>query len=144
MKRSSRVLLAVAIAVVAIQFYPVERGNPPVRLEVAAPPMVAEVLRNACYDCHSSETHWPWYGYVAPVSWFIAHDVKEARGQFSFSDWSSVENEARLLEEIWEEIEGGGMPPALYALMHGKARLSGEQKLLIRDWTQLERHGDEH
>jgi hypothetical protein len=144
MKRSSQVLLAVVITFVAIQFYPVERKNPPVRFEVDAPPMVLEVLRNACYDCHSSETHWPWYGYVAPVAWLIAHDVKEARAQFSFSDWSSVENEAHVLEEIWDEVEGGGMPPAMYALMHGNARLSDEQKRLIRDWTQPERQGEEH
>jgi len=135
MRRSSKVLLGVVIALVAIQFYPVERGNPPTRFEVDAPPMVMEVLRDACYDCHSSETHWPWYGYVAPVSWLIAHDVKEARDHFSFSDWSSVENEAHLLEEIREEVESGGMPPAMYTLMHGKARLSDEQRLLIRGWA---------
>ncbi|KPJ89070.1 MAG: hypothetical protein AMS18_12795 [Gemmatimonas sp. SG8_17] len=144
MRRSSQVLLAVVIAGVAIQLYPIERGNPPVRFEVDAPQMVVEVLRNACYDCHSSETHWPWYGYVAPVSWLIAHDVKEARGHFSFSDWSAVENEARLLDEIWEEVEGGGMPPAIYALMHSKARLSDEQMRLIREWTQPERQDEGH
>ncbi len=144
MKRSSRALLAVVSGLVAIQFYPIERGNPPVRLEVDAPPMIMEVLRSACYDCHCSETHWPWYGYVAPVSWLIAHGVREARGHFSFSDWSSVENEAHLLEEIWEEVEAGGMPPKTYALMHSKARLSDEQTRLIREWTQLERQGEGH
>ena len=32
------------------------------------PDDVMQVLRAACYDCHSNETSWPWYSRVAPVS----------------------------------------------------------------------------
>ena len=61
-----------------IQLVPVQRTNPPV---VAEPPWDSPETRalavRACFDCHSNETVWPWYAYVAPVSWLVAHDTDE-------------------------------------------------------------------
>ncbi len=75
----------------AIQLVPVNRSNPTVEADLEAPEAVTAVLRTACYDCHSNETHWPWYSYVAPVSWLVAHDVEEARSEFSFSHWEQLD-----------------------------------------------------
>jgi len=47
--------------------------NPP-------PPEIAAMLHAACYDCHSSETKWPWYSRLAPMSWLIAGDVNKPTG----------------------------------------------------------------
>jgi len=58
---------------------------------------------------HSNETHWPWYSYVAPVSWLVAHDVEE-----------------------------GEMPLAIYRLMHSEARLSQDQLDVVREWATSE------
>jgi len=69
----------------------VDRSNPPVEADLEAPAAVTAVLRTACYDCHSNETHWPWYSYVAPVSWLVARDVEEARSEFSFSRWDQLD-----------------------------------------------------
>jgi len=59
------------------------RTNPPVTSDLMAsnppPPQIAAMLHTACYDCHSSETSWPWYSHIAPMSWLIASDVKEGR-----------------------------------------------------------------
>ena len=63
--RAGWVGCSVLAAFAAIQVVPVERGNPPVESDVAAPPEVATVLRRACYDCHSNETKWPWYSRLA-------------------------------------------------------------------------------
>jgi len=46
------------------------------------------VLRRACFDCHSNQTQWPWYAYVAPVSWSVAHDVNEGRRELNFTEWN--------------------------------------------------------
>jgi len=43
----------------------------------------------ACGNCHSDHTDWPWYGHVAPVSWWIAWHVREGRKQLDFSQWES-------------------------------------------------------
>ncbi len=39
-------------------------------------------------DCHSDETVWPWYSYVAPVSWLVYYDVTRGRSEFNLSTYS--------------------------------------------------------
>jgi hypothetical protein len=133
-----RALLVALVALVAIQFVPVPRSNPPVETEVPAPAPVREILKRACYDCHSHETRWPWYSRVAPVSWLVAHDVDEAREHVDFSAWNRYDppKRAKQLEEIWEEVEEGEMPLWFYVLLHPEARLSDEDRAVLRRWTQ--------
>ena len=61
-----RIIIILAIPVLLIQLIPVNRKNPLVTQDVAA------ILRTSCYDCHSNETWWPLYSYIAPVSWLVA------------------------------------------------------------------------
>jgi heme-binding protein len=35
---------------------------------LAIPAEVRALMKQSCADCHSNETVWPWYSYVAPVS----------------------------------------------------------------------------
>ena len=122
----------------AIQLVPVERSNPPVLAEVPAPPEVREVIERACYDCHSNETRWPWYAQLAPASWLLAYDVAEAREHMNFSDWKQYdEDEQRdLVEEAWEEVEEGEMPPWFYLPLHPEARLSDADRAVLRRWAE--------
>jgi hypothetical protein len=131
------VLIVAVVLLVAIQLAPVDRSNPPVEADLEAPPAVTAVLRQACYDCHSNETQWPWYSYVAPVSWLVAHDIEEARGEFSFSHWGRLgeRERAELRAEIWEKVEEGEMPLPIYRLMHSEARLSQDQLDTVREWA---------
>lgn len=130
-------IIIIVVLIVAIQFWPVNRTNPPVVSEIQAPPGVMNVLRTACYDCHSNETDWPWYSYIAPVSWMIADDVHEARRHMNFSEWGSMPagDRSEHREHIWKEVEGGYMPLLQYRIMHPKARLSDDQKKLLHDWS---------
>ena len=121
----------------AVQLVPVNRTNPPVQEEVPASPEVRAVLRCACYDCHSHESTWPWYGYVAPVSWLVARDISEAREHLNFSTWNrlSPEDRAEAFEEAWEEIESGEMPLWFYVPLHPEAKLTAEDRALLRAWS---------
>ena len=67
-----RVGLVLAALLVLAQLVPVARTNPPATTELTAPLEVDGLLQRACYDCHSNETRWPWYAYVAPASWLVA------------------------------------------------------------------------
>jgi hypothetical protein len=120
------------------QLVPVDRSNPPVRSEVQAPPEVQAILRRACYDCHSHETRWPWYSHVAPVSWLVAHDVHEGRGDLDFSDWPRVDFEAQDLQlaDIRKQMEKKKMPLAQYLLLHPDAKLSDADRAAIIAWTR--------
>jgi len=120
-----------------IQWVPVERSNPPVETELPATPQVSEVLRRACYDCHSNETVWPWYASIAPVSWLIARDVNEGREELNFSTWNRYDAKQRTerLEGIAEMVEEGEMPPWFYLPFHRDARLSAADVSALEAWT---------
>ena len=123
---------------VFIQFIPVDRSNPPISADLNAAPEVKEILKNSCYDCHSNETVWPWYSYVAPVSWLITNDVKDGRRHLNFSEWEllSIRDQIKASDEIREEVEEGEMPLPIYTFMHGDADLTEDQTKVIAEWTK--------
>jgi hypothetical protein len=122
------------LAFLAIQLVPVDRSNPPV---VSEPnwdsPETRALAQRACFDCHSNETKWPWYSYVAPVSWTVARDVQAGRQVLNFSDWANVRGEARSAGEMAEAIGGGYMPPSIYTRQHPEAVLSAEERQALID-----------
>jgi hypothetical protein len=130
--------LALLIALVAIQFVPVQTSNPPVTGDVPTSPPVKTVLRRACYDCHSNETQWPWYSRIAPISWLLARDVREGRAELNFSTWNqySTQQQVKKLKESWEEVAEGEMPPWFYVPAHRDARLSAQDRALLRQWAR--------
>ena len=100
--------------------------NPRVLVEPAWDnPATRALAKQACFDCHSNETRWPWYSHVAPTSWLLQRHVDEGREVLNFSDWTRTYEEAG---ESAETVLDGSMPPWDYALVHGDARLSPEQK----------------
>ena len=96
--------------------------NPPVVQDAPWPDQAtADLARGACYDCHSNETEWPLYSYVAPMSWLVRRDVEGGRDELNFSEWGEDGDEAH---DAAEEVEDGSMPPSQYQLLHPDARLS--------------------
>jgi hypothetical protein len=98
---------------------------------------VEGIIKTSCYDCHSFETRYPWYSYVAPVKWLVIQDVREGREELNFSEWQKLEKreQIKMLEEIREEVEGGYMPLPIYTIMHRNASLSDDQKIRISEWA---------
>jgi len=126
------VLIGLVVLGLLIQLIPLPgRGsNPPV---IAEPnwdsPQTRALVKRACFDCHSNESIWPPYAYVAPVSWLIYNDVMEGRSRMNFSDWNRGYQPS--VGELIGELEEGGMPPAKYLLMHPDARLADAEKQLL-------------
>jgi len=120
-------IFAVAfLGAVIIQFIPVDRSNPAVASEPNwDSPQTKELMERACFDCHSNQTQWPAYSYVAPVSWLVAHDVEEGREKLNFSDWARNPEEG---EEMIESIQSGEMPMPIYLPLHPSAKLSPAEK----------------
>ena len=50
---------------------------------------VASVLKEACYDCHSNNTKYPWYANVQPVAWWLADHVNEGKKELNFSEFAT-------------------------------------------------------
>jgi len=130
MKRILRtVLWLIVAALVAIQLVPVDRSNPPVTREVAwDSPDTRAIAERACFACHSNETAWPWYAYVAPVSWRVASHVERGRGHLNFSEWDQPNED---LDEVVEVIRDHEMPLRDYLLVHREARLTADERELL-------------
>lgn len=126
-KKTLLILVGLGLAVfLLIQLIPVDRTNPPTSAEPKwSSPEARALVKQNCFQCHSNETEWPWYSYVAPASWLIKFDVVNGRRNFNFSEWDKNSGE---LDEMVEEIQEGGMPPLQYTLFHPEAKLNAQQQ----------------
>ncbi|HUZ00936.1 MAG TPA: heme-binding domain-containing protein [Thermomicrobiaceae bacterium] len=112
----------------AIQLVPFGHGHsaPPVVHEpVWNTPQTRQLAVDACYDCHSNQTQWPWYSNVAPISWLNQLDVTLGRRALNFSDWNAHPISASRIDR---SIQRGSMPPFFYTPLHRSAQLTAAQK----------------
>jgi Haem-binding domain len=102
---------------------------------------VLSILRRSCQDCHSELTHFPWYSYVAPVSFLVRSDVEGARKHLNLSRWADypLARKERSLSEIANQVKDRDMPLWQYTLIHRNASLSDADIDAVFRWTQAER-----
>lgn len=128
MKWVKRIVIALVVIWALLQVYSlvgISRTNPAVVQEVKwDSPATRDLAKRACFDCHSNETTWPWYSYVAPVSLRVADHVDEGRDRLNFSNWTQPNED---FDEIQKVLDRGEMPLWDYLLMHGDAKLSAEE-----------------
>lgn len=139
MRRAAKVGALAGIAgLTAMQFVPVERTNPLGSGDVVAPRAVERVLRRSCFDCHSGETRWPVWAYVAPVSWQVVRDVDRARAALNFSDWDAYPEPAQVGYKVMVAAvtEAHRMPLWYYLPLHPDARLSDEDRAMLATWAR--------
>ncbi len=127
---------ALLVLLLAIQLVPYGRdhSNPPVVAEPAwDSPETRALFVRACADCHSNQTVWPWYSYIAPVSWLVTRDVIKGREKFNVSLWGQQRNEG---DEAASAVREGEMPLWFYLPLHPEAKLTpAEQQQLIAGLT---------
>ena len=139
-------LTTLFLTLIVIQLFPGEKpevisNNPnDLHTEVLVSQEVSQILRVACYDCHSNETTFPWYSSVAPASWIVLHDIEEGRRELNFSEWKAYppDKKQHKLDELIEEVEEGEMPMKIYSAIHRDADLSEEQVNSLISWAKAE------
>src|SRR5260370_5390915 len=84
------------------------------------------ILQRSCQNCHSQNTDWPWYSYVAPVSWLIEKDVHQARSHLNLSGWGqcSLDEKQDLLADLAAALRSRQKPPPRDPLLHRSDQLS--------------------
>lgn len=130
------VVTVVVFAAIQLVPYGWQHPNPPVIADASWPTAESErIARESCYACHSNETDWPLYSYVAPMSWLVRSDVEQGRDELNFSDWADDADEA---EDAIETIRDGSMPPGTYTMIHRDATLTdAEAQELVRALQQI-------
>ena len=116
-------------------------GPQDVAARVAVPAEVRRLLADACYNCHSDRTAYPWYADVEPVGWWLADHVKEGKAHLNFSRFAAypATRAGRKLDSLAELVDKQGMPLASYTWLHSEARLATAQRALIVNWAQAAR-----
>jgi hypothetical protein len=128
-----KILKWLLLAAVVIQFVPFghTHTNPAAAGEPAwDSPQTRDLVRRACFDCHSNETVWRWYSHVAPVSWLVQRDVNEGRRHLNFTEWTQPQKHAK---DVAEQVKEGEMPPWFYLPLHPAARLTDTEKQALID-----------
>lgn len=125
-----KLLIGAVITAVVIQFVPYGKTytNPPIISEPNWDSLrTKELFNNACANCHSNQTTYPWYSKIAPISWLVAFDVEEGREHFNVSTWGVQKKNKG--DEAAKELRNGDMPPWFYLPTHPEAKLTQEQTL---------------
>ncbi len=133
--------LVVDVGFVAIQFVKVERSNPEPKGTHGVTPKVDAIFRRACYDCHSNEVRWPWYSYIAPISWTIEEHVIDGRKHLNFSTLHLLKPQRQMhkLEEVIDEVSAGSMPIEDYLKVHEDAELTDAEVDTVTKWCEERR-----
>ena len=145
MKKILIIIIASALFIfIVIQFFPPKKNDNLVnpqndivfKLEIPQP--VKKKIVDACYDCHSNKTAYPFYNRIAPVSWLLAKDVRDGKEHLNFSEWAAYnrKEQIKLLTKICDEITAREMPLKSYVFMHSKAIINKNELDEICQWTE--------
>lgn len=143
MIRIKKVLLATGIVFIAIQFIQPAKNissqvfASDISKTIPVPDNVQAILKNACYDCHSNNTNYPWYAYIQPTGWLLGSHIAEAKGKLNFNEFGNYSPRRQIskLDGIANSIKDDIMPLTSYKMMHKNARLSTNEKELLIKWA---------
>ena len=128
--------IGLLLVLIVAQFFQPTRTVEPTKAEFdfltrhKPPVATANLIKLACYDCHSNETRYPWYANISPVSWWLNNHIVEGRKELNFSLWAtySTDKANHKLKECEEKIREKSMPLQSYTWTHSEARLSEDQR----------------
>ena len=139
--------IALLMILLVLQFFQINKTNPEIKpaedflVINKTEASTAKLLKDACYDCHSHETKYPWYTNVVPLSWWIKKHIVKGREELNFSTWAtySAKKADHKLEESIEMLEEKKMPLKSYVIAHSEAKLSAEQIKQLSDYFRSQR-----
>lgn len=144
MKIVKKIGLVLLIVFIIAQFFGPDKNDGDINTvaafetETNPPEDVKLILKNACYDCHSDATNYPWYNNITPVNYWLAGHIKDGKKHFNVSKWegNSIKRKDHKFDELIEEVEEGEMPLNSYTWTHGDAKLTPEQITSVINWAK--------
>ena len=100
---------------------------------------IKPIFQIKCFNCHSTQTIYPWYSNIPGIKQLIASDINEAlqhlnlESNFPFNSHATPKED---LESINKEILENEMPPFLYSLLHSEGRLTDVEKKKVATWVR--------
>ncbi|RTL59435.1 MAG: cytochrome C [Sphingobacteriales bacterium] len=139
-----KILIVLLVILVTIQFIHPKKnqsaGEQPNAIAKAypVPQEVTDILKVSCNDCHSNNTHYPWYNNIQPVAWWMNNHVNGGKKELNFDEFTSYtpQRAHHKLDDLIDEVKEGGMPLPSYTWIHKNAILSEAQKSTLINWAQ--------
>ncbi len=140
-----KVVLLVVILSALIQFIPKPKKNINDSISTASidalysvPDTVKHLMKVSCYDCHSNNTHYPWYSNIQPFVWYLNKHITEGKKELNFDEFEnySLRQQKSKIKAIASQIADNEMPLTSYKLLHRKAMLNKYEKQLIINWAK--------
>ena len=139
-----KILLTLLALFLIIQLFRPEKNNSDdltnaVTEKYEVPEEVAVILKNACNDCHTNNTVYPWYANIQPAAWWLDEHVVDGKRHLNLSDFIklpiAVQN--HKFEEIVEVIDENEMPLESYTYLglHQEANLTSADKDILKGWA---------
>ena len=106
------------------------------------PKEVENILKTACYDCHSNKSDYPWYAKIQPALWWLDHHIDEGKREVNFSAFTAkrlaIQN--KKFKEIAEQVETKEMPLPSYTYvgLHAEANLTDAQRQTLIQWAKAQ------
>ena len=119
-------------------------GAPPLMEHASVPNNVRTLLIQKCADCHSENTHSPWYSNFAPASWLMERDIIEGRKHMNLSSWETLtpDQQQTLIAKIVQQTHSGAMSPPQYRIIHWNARITDADQQSLTTWARNTSSGD--
>jgi hypothetical protein len=144
MKTFKKILFWSLVSFALIQFIPTDKVNKPINHKVnfievkKTPEKIAGIIKSACYDCHSDETVYPKYAFIAPISWSVKSHVNEGREHLNFSVWGTYNKNLKesMLSSAIATVHNRTMPMPGYIVYHKEANLSEAERKLLTDYFE--------
>ena len=142
MKKFLKIVFIIVVGLLLIQLIPVDRTRKPIDKKLQfetvenTPPKIVNLMKKACYDCHSLETKYPDHASIAPISWVISGHVSDARKEVNFSLWKNYNPDLQrsMLQNTIDALESGHMPKHSYVNYHPEANITNAQRKLLVDY----------
>lgn len=99
---------------------------------------VKPIFKVSCFNCHSSQTEYPWYAKLPGAKQLIESDIRESKEHLDITNdfpfGGHGDGPADDLQAIRDAVINSDMPPFRYWIMHPSSRLNSEEKKAVTDW----------
>jgi hypothetical protein len=100
------------------------------------PPDINNLIRNSCYDCHSSQINLRWFDKLTPANFLVFSHIKEGRDALNFSNFDNLPKAKQnaTLYYALNKVLSGEMPLPAYSFVHPQTKLSDTEIQLLKDY----------
>jgi len=144
MKILKKILILLLIVFVIAQFFRPDKNEGDIAsvedffVDTNPPENVKLILKQNCFDCHTSSTRYPWYSNITPVNYWMADHISHGIEELNISKWNdyTIKKKDHKFDELIEMVEEKEMPLPSYTWIHREAKLTDSEIESMIAWAK--------